>query len=291
MVLHDSACLLKKIDVTNKGILVEPSFSRFLYLDTNIFGVLAQEKSLVRPLFDFLWERDLCLAISGAQAAELSDAQHLHEDLDVIMTALPSVLVKSAEVILDEEVRSYPNERKDSLISFYMNALFGTNKMLDFLSSDSLRAARQAQKESAALMPERHTQLKKNFPPQDSGKYIWEQAPTFAWIHSAQCLAESHRDFMLGFKNTTHQFKPECFRSIQIYGYALFYKYYLHGKEPKPSDFGDMFHLAPIPYCKLAVMERDMCNVLNHIKSHHDVLKGVTIKNIDFFKEWEWNEE
>lgn len=65
----------------------------------------------------------------------------------------------------------------------------------------------------------------------------------------------------------------------------LFFKYYNQGKEAKTTDFADLHHLYCIPYCHLAVVERDMCHVLNQIKNRHPILNGVFVKNIDFFND------
>ncbi|HEX8633125.1 MAG TPA: hypothetical protein VF703_03125 [Pyrinomonadaceae bacterium] len=50
----------------------EISFSRFIYLDTNILSILAKDQSQWRPRQDFLYRNKLCVAVSGAQVAELS---------------------------------------------------------------------------------------------------------------------------------------------------------------------------------------------------------------------------
>ena len=48
-------------------------------------------------------------------------------------------------------------------------------------------------------------------------------------------------------------------------------------------DFGNLFHLFYFPYCKLIILERHMCSILNQIKSHCKVLDGVEVRNVDFF--------
>lgn len=269
---------------------MEISFSRFLYPDTNILDILAKEKSLWRRLQDFLYEHDLCIAVSGAQAAELSEVQGLHNELNLLLTALPSVLVKTPDMILDEEVRSYPGFRTDTLVMYYLNALLGKTDLARFLSSPELKEARRQQRETAQQMPERLTSLKSNCPTSSSGKYSWEQAQLFAWSLTVQLLASTHRSFILQFNGNASEFKMESLRSFQIFAYALFYKYYLHNKKPQFSDFGDMHHLAVVPYCNLLILEREMSNVLNHIKRDYGILKGVTIANVDFFKDWQWTD-
>lgn len=269
----------------------EISFSRFVYPDTNILGMLAEDVAMWRPLQDFLYRHDLCIAVSAAQVAELSEARTLHTDLNMLLTAVPSVLIKPPDIILEEEVRSYPYTRTDTLVLYYLNALFGKQDFAEFLSSLELAEARKQQRLAAKQMRQQFDTLKPNFPPSEFGEYIWEQAEEFAWINTVQWLADTHLLFLQRFKDKASDLKAEVFLSVQLFGYAIFYKYYLHGKQAELTDFGDMFHLFAIPYCKLAILERDMCNVLNHIKSHHSVLDGVVVKNVDFFRDWTRDEE
>lgn len=71
-----------------------------------------------------------------------------------------------------------------------------------------------------------------------------------------------------------------------MYAYLIFYKYYLGNRYPnKDSDFGDLFHLLYIPYCKFAIMEKDICNLLNQIKKHQTLLNDTIIKDINFIYE------
>lgn len=46
-----------------------------------------------------------------------------------------------------------------------------------------------------------------------------------------------------------------------------------------------------MPYCKLVIVERNMCDVLNQVKRNHKVLNGVVVKNLRFLKDWNWMEE
>jgi len=101
------------------------SYLRFVHGDTNILSEFAKKQELWKPLQDFLHENDLCLAVSGAQAAELSSIAKLHEPLNTLLTAVPSALIKSAETILQEEIDAYPNARVKTLLQYPLNALFG----------------------------------------------------------------------------------------------------------------------------------------------------------------------
>jgi hypothetical protein len=46
-----------------------------------------------------------------------------------------------------------------------------------------------------------------------------------------------------------------------------------------------------MPYCKLVVVERNMCEVLRQVKRKHRVLDGVVLKNLKFLDDWSWEDE
>lgn len=268
----------------------EISFTRFAHADTNILSMVSKDLTLWRPLQDFLHSNDLCLAISGAQAAELSEAKHLHESLNVLLTAVPSVIIKNADKVLNEEVESHPQRRTVTLLSYPLNALLRTT-LSDYLSDPALAQARREQRIAAKCWIERLVNLKSNFAPTKSGKYTKEQAEEFVWLLMLPELSISHLEFLTRFKNDLANLKTNVFRSCRIMGYVTFYKYYIGKQEPKLNDFGDMFQLYDLPYCRLVIIERNMCEFLRQIKRNHDVLDGVTIMNKDLLKDWEWVEE
>ena len=262
------------------------SFSRFIYLDTWVFSKLINEPKRIRSLFDFLTRHDLCIAVSRALLLELSDALHQHADLNTLLTMLPSTLIKASETILDEEVKSYPNRRTDTLLLWPLNVELGKQTITKWLSLDELKKGRRQQQLDAKKMKQRLDSVKSNFPPPKSGNYTREQAKEFAWRITVQWLASTHPKFLQELDKDALVLKADIFLSVQLYAYYVYYKYYLDNREPKKlSDFGDLFHLPYLPYCTLAILERDMSNILNKIKSHYKVLDGVEVKNVDFFED------
>ena len=266
-------------------------YSRFAYFDTNILSIIAKDQTRWRPLQDFLYRDKLCLAISGAQVAELSSDTRLHQPLNDFLTAVPSALIKPAHEILDEEVNAHPARRSETLFAYPLNALYGKRDFAQYLSSAELVKARSEQRQTARIWIQRLSDLKSNFPSSKSGKYTADQASFFAWTLTIQQLSESHLYFLDQFKTDVSKLKTEVLLSAQIMGLAVFYKYYLSGNTPQDSDFGDMFHLHAMPYCKLVIVERNMCEMLNQIKRKHHVLDGVVVKNLRFLDDWNWTEE
>jgi hypothetical protein len=269
--------------------MTEYSFSRFVYFDTNIVSHFAKDESLWPKLFDFLKDNDLTMGIGAGQIAELSDAKRLHRNLVRFFVSVPTGIVKNWYQILAEEVEAHPDRRSDTLLMYPLNAILleedGFEKLIRFLSSKRLTKARNDQLRHARQVAKRHDELKKNFPPKPSGSYTQKQGDEFAQAQVFQWLSYDHRQFLQQFQDDIKGFHPETFLSVRLFGYVIFYKYYLGQRQPKRlSDFGDLFHLFPIPYCELAVMERDLCNILHQIKSNHTILESTDVQNIDFVR-------
>lgn len=278
---------LVRPDVVKRTIMDINIYSNYIYLDTNILSQFAKDTSIISKLSSYLLDNNISLAFSGAHMAELSDAIRIHEELSWLLILLPSSLLHSWEKILEFEINAHPNFHRDSILAYPLNNLIneveGEEKIISFLKSDSLVSARAQQKAHSRKMLNRHKELKNNFPPKRNGKYSATQANEFETAMVIQWLSNLYPKFLVNYKTDVSGLNIKVFKSIRLYSLVLFYKYYLGKREPNElSDFGDLFHLSYIPYCKLAVIERDLCNVLNQIKKRNDILKGIPINNIDF---------
>jgi hypothetical protein len=272
------------------------TFSRFVYLDTCIYSHLAKNRDLWGDLRGFLLDNDLCLALSDANVAELYDARTLHCALADLLLLMPSAMIKTRDMILDEEVEAHPKRRSAFLFFHPFNQLLlqndGREVLVGLLGGKGSADARRRQVADARRVLSVHRRLKPNFSPSRSGHYRRQQADEFAAVIVMQWLADTHREFLKSFETRVQDLHTEVFLSLRLFALVNFYKYYLGRREPANlSDFGDEFHLAYIPYCELAIMERDLCSVLNQIRRHHDVLGSTAVRNIGFFEDAAWGGE
>jgi len=269
------------------------SFTHFVYFDTNIYSHLAKNINLWKPLLNFLLQHDLCNSFSSANLSELADATSLHDNLTNLLLCMPSVVIKTWDMILEEEIHSHPIYPHITLLLDPIIRLAikenGHEELKSWFKSKELINAREEQKTYAKQMKIIHSGYKENFPPSSSGKYIRQQADEFADFIILQWLSGTHRQFLGKFKNNATDLNTKVFQSIRIFGLVNYYKYYLGNRSIKKlSDFGDFAHLCFLPYCDLVIIEKDLCNILNQIKKNHDILQNTTIKNIDFFNDWQF---
>jgi hypothetical protein len=255
-----------------------------VYFDKNIISMIIEQPELYRPLFNFLFENHFCIAISDALLIELSQETRKQADFNTFFTILPSAKIKSFETIIEEEVKSYPKMRIDTLLLRPTISDLGKETITSLLISDNIKEAQRLQLLHAKEMKQHLESVKSNFPPSNQGKYNREQAEVFTWMLTVQWLKGNHSDFMKKLNDNRRLLKAEVFPSIQLFAYYVYYKYYLNNRQPRTlSDFGNLFRLFYFPYCKLIILERDMCSILNQIKSHCRVLDGVEVSDADFF--------
>lgn len=257
------------------------------YFDTNVLSELAKNPSLTAPLRKFLNSQGLVLGLGEAQVAELSDASRLHLDLVNVLNNLPLGLLKGFEQIISEEVASHPNSRTQPPFSVRLPSGVTTQELLGTIfSSQKLRESRAIQRQFAERMPERIVQGRADYPPKQRTGYTKAEADIYSLIITMQWLKQLHPSFLLRYQRNASDLKTEVFLSTRLFAYVTFYKYYLNQRDVKRlSDFGDMAHLFPMPYCRLVVTERDLCNILNQIKGNTDILENTEIHNLRYLRD------
>jgi hypothetical protein len=255
-----------------------------VYFDANIISMIVEHPEWYRPLFNFLFENHFCIAVSDTLLIALSQETIIQADFNTFFTLLPSAKIKSFEAVIEEEVKSYPKMLIDALSLWSTDSDFSKETITSWLISDKIKEAQRKQLLHAKKMKQYLESVKSNFPPSNLGKYNSGQAEIFAWMLTVQWLKGSHPEFMKKLNENRRLLKAEAFPSIQLFAYYVYYKCYVDNKQPKAlPDFGNLFNLFYFPYCKLVILERDMCSILNKIKTHSKMLDGVELRNVDFF--------
>jgi hypothetical protein len=259
-----------------------------VYFDKNIISMVVGHPKLYRPLFNFLFENHLCIAVSDALFIELSQETVKQADFNTFFTLLPSAKIKSFEAVIEEEVKSYPKTRTDASLLWPADSKFSKENITSWLIPDKIEEGQIKQLLHAKKMRQYLESVNSNFPPPNLGKFNKEQTEFFAWMLTAQWLRGSHPQFMKKLNEKRRLLKGEAFPSIQLLAYYVYYKCYLGNRQSKAlSDFSDLFHLFYFPYCKLIILETDMYDILNKIKSDSKMLDSVEVTNMDFFNNGE----
>lgn len=252
--------------------------NEFLYLDTNIFGILIQKTHLIPYLKRFLSEHRLDIALSAIQAAELSDViTRMDFELQQLLKELPARIIKSVETIILEEINSYPNERKESLT--HPNFRDQAKELFILLmKSRDMKETRLVQKNYADKVPTVFYDRRDNFVV-DFTRSITKQADTYAFANTIDKLVRHYPNTARRIITKDEPVQVDVLKSFQIRGYVVFYKYYVNEEDPDTHDHADLFHISYLPYCKFAIIEQKMCAIVNRIQQNNHKFTEVTVRD------------
>lgn len=243
--------------------------SRYL-LDTNVWSALTSSSKALKGFLQWLDENDNIAGMTIFTVFELSRAGKLLSGVDRLLTsAAPRVFIPLLyDELLSLEMSEYPAE-----VELLWNPIssFEEADGVRFLSSISSDARFVDKRQE--FLEFGHTRfvnlkdLKKNFPLDQDGTFSPDDAELFAWATTLDFLLRYFPQFLLPFKGNLKSFDTKKLKSIHVRSLFLYFKYYVHGQSPTESDFIDFAHVSYLPYVDTYVTERNVLNVLSHMKS------------------------
>jgi hypothetical protein len=78
-------------------------------------------------------------------------------------------------------------------------------------------------------------------------------------------LFPRHAEFLKGLLSLQEVIRIELFRSVYIQALAIYHEYHVQRKAGKPSDVGDIYQLALVPYVGLAVLDKERNDLIQRI--------------------------
>ncbi|MBS1494249.1 MAG: hypothetical protein JST55_12100 [Bacteroidetes bacterium] len=263
---------------------IQLPFLDYIYLDTGILSYISKnadssDENIRYKFAMYCMHNKLLLAVSNINFIEISEADRLFKNLTGVLLFSKPFL--NYQEIIDQEIESYPAQLTKRSLCFETKSLL-FEKDANGIVTNSLKLVREAgviQKEFISKMCENIINFKKNFSPNKDGKYGLNQLKKFETQLTEQILFYINPGFI---KNLRSKLNISLFKGIRLYCSYLFVKYYLAGRIPKDSDLGDFHHIFYIPYCKIIVVEKDMCSHLKLIQNNSDVLNHVEIHNKKF---------
>lgn len=261
------------------------------FFDTNVWTSVLSSDIPSAKLNLWLEENNVVIALSIFTAFELSRAKKMITDLDSMMSDVSSRIY--IPLLYDElfflEFASYPNNIEMLWMPFASLMDNGISSLLSKFSKDPrFTSKRQEYLDFGETNFMNLEKFKENFPPEENGTYTTEQAELFAWGNSVDYLGRYFPKFLTRFKNNASSLKTERIPSLHIRGLFLFYKYYIYGQSPSRSDFLDFAHVSYVPYLNGYITERNVLNILKHIKSQgSNLVKLELIHVTEFVRELE----
>jgi hypothetical protein len=270
-------------DTSSRGFSRIPESIQTWFLDTCVWGEILLTNERKNAFIAFFHDNNYLAGLTTYSLFELSQAKKLLHELDDLFYEMRHNIwiAQLYDELFESELKNYPN--KPVMGWMPMSMLTGEEssyeKVMTKLANNPLFVKSRSEHQKFGLTSFLSLEdFKKNFPASENSKYSTDQAHTFSFCNGIVYFLrhEPHVIKKIGPRN----FLPEGLPSQYIRSLLLFYKYYIHEKSPNDSDFIDFAHVSYSPYFDVYVTERDVSNVLKHIRSTGLLLEDVEIMHV-----------
>jgi hypothetical protein len=248
---------------------IPPSITTYL-LDTCVWGEILESESTTDAFVSCFESQNLLAGLTAYTLFELSRAERLLPRLDsLFLRARYNVWIALLyDQLLDLELSSYPSPPTMRWMPMSMiTDEEQTDVLSKFAGDGRFAGARDEHLQFGYTEFMTLESFKKNYPPDEDGRYSTAQAEEFAWCNTVDFLGRHFRGFLRRFDDKASDLDTSRIPSVHMRSLFLFYKYYIHQKVPQKSDFMDFASVSYAPYVDVYVTERDVMNVLRHIRS------------------------
>lgn len=267
-----------------------PVDTQVYYLDTCVWSEMTVSEKYSEDFVKFIQTSNCVAAISSYGLFELSRNPNIITDTDSLFYKLRNLIYVPLlyDYVIEAELRIFPKIYKMRWLPLSVVVDKSTPYLLKVLSSKPEFIDVQDGHYQFGL--DRFMELEKfkdNFPPiYNEDEYTSGDSEAFVWALAMEYLGRHFPQFLKHHLKSIQESDFDYFDSLlslNIRSFLVFFKYYLHGQSPEKSDFLDFAHASYAPYCNVYVTERNISNVLKHIKAESLMLSNVEIVHFPKF--------
>jgi hypothetical protein len=258
------------------------------FLDTCVWSEIVSSDQLMKRFVSYFQSNNHLAGLTAYTLFELSRADRILPYLDNLFSIMRHNvwIALLYDQLFESELASYP--AKPIIRWMPLSMLTGEDnqavKIMTKLAKNPLfKMSRDEHLDFGFSSFMSLEKFKKNFPPSNGQEFSSQQAYDFSLWNGIDYFLRHEPQIIkrLGPRN----FLPEGIPSQFARSLFLFFKYYIHGQSPNKSDFLDFAHISYVPYFDVYVTEKNVSNVLRHIKSTGLLLADIEIMNVTGFVE------
>jgi len=266
-----------------------PLQTRIYYLDTCVWSDLTESDVAQAGSLSYFQSSGRAVALSHFSLLELSRASKIFPGSDSLFSRLRQQIYIPFlyDQVIESELKSFPKTWRMRWFPLSLLIDESNPRVLQALANNPHFVKSREELYQFGLDHFMSLeQLKENFIPLHGDEYTVEDASYFAWGAMVDYLERHFPNFLKSNRRFIRKRGVDSLDSLlflRIRFLFLFFKYYLHGQSPRISDFLDLAHVSYAPYCSVFVTERNVCNVLNRIKSNGLMLSDTEILHVSDF--------
>ncbi|MDB4918584.1 hypothetical protein [Mucilaginibacter sp.] len=247
---------------------------KLYYLDTCALSELVKDRSgFGSSLLNIVLE-DGIIAFSVNSIWELKSAPVIYKAAMEVLSVLPSMILKTGEMIFDEEYKQFKNSNHEFFpyITPFSASIFKKNG-IDLLKIVEEKVTNKKNDLAKNFREDTFQFLRKN----PSNIYSREDLKDKSKLRLSveMCafqLATQYRMIEIGKFIENNEFPINNFPSLISMAYLLHYKYLQADRKGSSSDVEDILMSALYPYVDVVVTERNQCEIIRQIKNYSGFL-------------------
>jgi hypothetical protein len=257
---------------------------KLVLVDTNILSeVIKNRFEEFRKLFEWTATQKSIICFSLFTILEIRKTPAIYSKFLELFSAIPCIILKSHEQLLQDEVSAYPNSAEvDPILVGFPGVLAKAklNEILDKTFGETQVVANEklwnsGQKEIVSGI----SGLVKNFPP-ENGKYTKKKIREFIQLAGFQQIALRQREFAKSILDLGGTVNVDAFPSVKMTAFVVFYKFYVDARRPLISDAFDIIIFSATPYVDVVISENHFVEMLKKIKIQDKFVEHVEAFNI-----------
>jgi hypothetical protein len=272
----------------NSNFIEMPQGIQTWFLDTCVWSEIISSKQNLENFISYFQKNNYFAGLTLYTIFELSRAKYILKDLDYLFIQMKHNIWIPLfnDDLFDYELRNYPIKPKMrwmTIMGLVENDGIPINLLQKIITFSGFIDSRNDHLQFGKSRFMSLEEFKKNFPPSENSNYSTDQAYAFSRFNAISYFLSNERNVLE--KIGVRDFLPEGIPSQFARSLFLFYKYYVHGQSPVESDFLDFTHISYTPYFNVYVTEKNVSNVLNHIKSEGIYFKDLKVIKLTQFME------
>jgi hypothetical protein len=264
---------------------------RLVLLDTNALSEFSREANSFRQFLSWSNASPAFVpCFSPFSVLEMRHRVDVYQGFKELFGVFPSIMLKSHEQLLDEEVNSYPDPSDIDPTLLGFSALGGEgmdlDRVLELAFGDAfVRGREKYWNEGRQDIVEGIASLVANFPP-DGETYGPGEVRQFIEMAGFSQIAMRQVDFakqMVQINN--QQVDISAFPSVKATTYAVWHKFYAdRNRKWKRSDAYDIIIASAIPYMDAVITESHLAESMRKTKRLDDFIQHLAVYTLRDFR-------
>lgn len=264
--------------------MIPSSVNKTIYLDSFVYASIAKEVDFADRVRATIRQDGLTLVVSTINLIEfLPNKKRLNAIIDFI-ASVPFGIPVNPDQLVDDEVRSYPDEISLSLPFISAHESYSEEELREAIQINLVSRIKPFRD---TFVPSAGKTFEEIIHRRNSGKAAFTQSTEIELFLMSNLLAilyHSHPNFTAEHISTERPIELHKLKSYTIQILVIFEEYYQQNRPGRTSDISDILQLVYAPYVTQSVFDNAKVDTLRRIMKRSQSLPKIKCQTISEFR-------